>query len=301
MNDILKENYIAYINSYKKLVSTDSTFNFTVMINLPKNNNFNKVVVLQMSIPKSYYLVQNGYNTFHIYEPDNGLNHLVTIPFGNYTRSLFMAQLGVSIGTAVPPCSGSYSITFSSSTGKFTYSVSGAVLQPSIKTTSNLFEQLGFTSNSTNTFVGGIIESTTCIKLQLEDTLFVLSDCSNALSGVLQEVYCNSSDFSNITFSQYNEEMYSKTFIRNNNNVFRFSITDENFRPMDLNGLNMNMTLCFYREEPKTIELPSETVVAPPSNMYVAEAPPLPKATLKSTTDIDGVKDKNIEDNTLFA
>ena len=93
MNYILKENYIAYINSYNKLVSTDSTSNFTVMINLTKNNNFNKVVVLQMSIPKSYYLVQNGYNTFNIYEPDTLSYHLVTIPVGNYTRSLFMAQL----------------------------------------------------------------------------------------------------------------------------------------------------------------------------------------------------------------
>ena len=47
------DNYIAYVNSYNKLVSTDSTSDFTVMINLPKNNNFNKVVVVQMAIPKS--------------------------------------------------------------------------------------------------------------------------------------------------------------------------------------------------------------------------------------------------------
>ena len=32
----MNENYIAYVNSYNKLVSTDSTSNFTVMINLPK-------------------------------------------------------------------------------------------------------------------------------------------------------------------------------------------------------------------------------------------------------------------------
>ena len=57
------DNYIAYVNSYNKLVSTDSTSDFTVMIDLP-NNNINKVVVLQMAIPKSYYLVQKGYNTF---------------------------------------------------------------------------------------------------------------------------------------------------------------------------------------------------------------------------------------------
>ena len=67
------------------------------------------------------------------------------------------------------------------------------------------------------------------------------------------------------------------------------------------------MTLCFYRVEPKTIELPHPVLagetVAPQSNMYVAEAPQLPKATLKSTTDTPVIpqQDKNIEDNTLFA
>ena len=244
------DNYIAYVNSYNKLVSTDSTSDFTVMINLPKNNSFNKVVVVQMAIPKSYYLVQKGYNTFNVYEPDNSSYHLVTLLAGNYTKTTFMAELENKLNNASPPCTGIYHVAFSTSTGKWTYTVTGITLQPSIITTTNLFEQLGFSKNTTNAFVGGSIISSNCVKLQLEDTLFIISDCSNALSGVLQEVYCNSSDFSNITFSQYNEELYSKTFIRNNNNVFRFSLTDENFRPLDLNGLNMNMTLCFYRVEP---------------------------------------------------
>ena len=247
----MNENYIAYVNSYNKLVSTDSTSNFTVMINLPKNNNFNKVVVLQMSIPKSYYLIQNGYNTFTVYEPQNTTYHVITLKVGNYSRSLFMAELIRAFKySAVPACTGLYDVSFSSSTGKWTFNVSGLTSQPSIITTTNLFEQLGFSKNTTNTFNSYSIVSTTCVKLQVEDTLFILSDCSNALSGVIQDVYCNSSDFSNIIFNQYNVELYAKTFIRNNNNVFRFSVTDENFRPIDLNGLNMNMTLCFYHVPP---------------------------------------------------
>ena len=198
------DNYIAYVNSYNKLVSTDSTSDFTVMINLPKNNNFNKVVLMQMAIPKSYYLVQKGYNTFNVYEPDNSSYHLVTLLAGNYTKTTFMAELEKELNNASPPCTGIYHVAFSTSTGKWTYTVTGITLQPSIITTTNLFEQLGFSKNTTNAFVGGSIISSNCVKLQLEDTLFIISDCSNALSGVLQEVYCNSSDFSNITVSQYN-------------------------------------------------------------------------------------------------
>ena len=81
----MSENYIAYVNSYNKLVPTDSTSNFTVLLNLPRNNNFDKVVVSQLSIPKSFYLVQNGYNTFNIQEL--GINKLITINVGNYSKS----------------------------------------------------------------------------------------------------------------------------------------------------------------------------------------------------------------------
>jgi hypothetical protein len=276
----MNDNYIAYVNSYNKLVATDSTSNFTVMINLPKNNNFNKVVVLQMSIPKSYYLIQNGYNTFNIYEPQNSSYHVITLKVGNYSRSLFMAELIRAIQySAVPACTGLYGVSFSSSTGKWTFSVTGLTQQPSIITTTNLFEQLGFSKNTTNTFSSYSIVSTTCVKLQVEDTLFILSDCSNALSGVIQDVYCNSSDFSNIIFNQYNEDLYAKTFIRNNNNVFRFSLTDENFRPIDLNGLNMNMTLCFYH-------------VAPPVLPTVVLTPQLPVPRIP--TDINTENNKNL-------
>ena len=118
----------------------------------------------------------------------------------------------------------------------------------------------GSLSNSTNTFIGNVLVSTNCIKLQLEDTLFILSDCSNALSGVLQEVYCNSADFSNITFFQQNAELYSKHLICNQNNVFRFTLTDENFRPINLNGLNMNMTLIFYKNNDES-EISKENIL----------------------------------------
>jgi hypothetical protein len=287
----MNDNYIAYVNSYNKLVSTDSTSDFTVMINLPKNNNFNKVVVLQMAIPKSYYLVQNGYNTFHVYEPTNLTYHLVTLLAGNYTRVSFMAELTRGLNNATPACAGIYTVTFSSSTGKWTYTESTLLLSPSIITTNNLFEQLGFSLNTTNTFVslsggGSKVDSSNCVKLQQEDTLFVISDCSNALSGVLQEVYCNSSDYSNITFSQYNEDLYAKTFIRNNNNVFRFSLTDENFRPINLNGLNMNMTLCFYRVEPlPPIGFATERVALTGDN--VAKIPPLPSGNFTGLTNTE--------------
>ena len=123
----MSENYIAYVNSYNKLVPTDSTSNFTVLINLPKNNNFHKVVVSQLSIPKSFYLVQNGYNTFNIQEL--GINKLITINVGNYSKSKFLVELNRAI--LASSCIWSYVVSFTLSTGKFTYTVSSNSAQPS--------------------------------------------------------------------------------------------------------------------------------------------------------------------------
>jgi hypothetical protein len=259
------EKYISYVNSYNRVVKSDSTSNFSVQINLPKNNVFDRVVVSQVSIPKSYYMIPLGYNTFTLQEPTK-LSQVVTIPAGNYTRTNLLLQLALSLNTAsalnyiLPVVSPyTYNVTASTLTGKLVFTC-GGINQPSFSFTTNVYEQLGFPSNSTNTFVGNVLISTNCIKLQLEDTLFILSDCSNALSGVLQEVYCNSADFSNITFFQQNAELYSKHLICNQNNVFRFTLTDENFRPINLNGLNMNMTLIFYKNNDES-EISKENIL----------------------------------------
>ena len=241
------QKFIAYVNSYNKIISTDSTSDFSIIINLPPHNNYDKVVVSQISIPKSYYLVPLGYNTFTLQEIS--VNYTVSIPVGNYTISSFITQLSVSLNTASSTNHWIYTTTFSSLIGKITISVSGnGVNQPSIITGTNIYEMLGFSKNTVNTFIGSSITSVNTVKLQLEDCLYILSDCSNARNGVLQEVYCNTSDFSNITFQQTIDELYSKDFIRNNNNIFRFTLTDENFRTINLNGLNLNMTLIFYKQ-----------------------------------------------------
>ena len=63
-----------------------------------------------------------------------------------------------------------------------------------------------------------------------------------------------------LLFFQQNAELYSKHLICNQNNVFRFTLTDENFRPINLNGLNMNMTLIFYKNNDES-EISKENIL----------------------------------------
>lgn len=239
---------IFYINSANRESGTDSDFAFK--LNIDQNSRFNKCVILQALIPKSYYLIQSGQNTFTIQH--DASTYTITIPEGNYSRSTFQSQLTTQLNAA---SSFVYSISYPSSTasqtGKYTFNVSGnGGVQPQIIFTSSIYECMGFTANSTNVFVGDTLTSINIIKLQAEDAIFIHSDlCQNADDNVLQEIYASeNSNFTNITFKQDNVESYAKTITSIQNNVYRFYITNESGYQLSLNGLNCNITLMLYQE-----------------------------------------------------
>ena len=75
---------IFYINTRSRLSGTDS--NFTYSLPMPPNAEYDKACVLQCSIPKSYYLIEAGYNTFQLRENGSALlkfqtRHHVVIDF----------------------------------------------------------------------------------------------------------------------------------------------------------------------------------------------------------------------------
>ena len=58
------ESRVFYIDSSNRTSGTDS--NFQINVNLPKNN-FNRVALLQLSCPKSFYNFSTDKNTFTLY------------------------------------------------------------------------------------------------------------------------------------------------------------------------------------------------------------------------------------------
>src|SRR5699024_3471995 len=95
---IIRNKKLYYINSRNRLNGDNSEFSY--QIELPTPNYYDHVVVLQAVIPKSYYLVQEGYNTFKImmfayYQGDEypAGEWIVNIPPGNYTRRSFQNVL----------------------------------------------------------------------------------------------------------------------------------------------------------------------------------------------------------------
>ena len=247
---------IFYIDSQNSITSFNGSGSFTVKVDMPPNNTYNRIVVLQACIPKSYYLVQAGYNNFNLLEQD--ITVLVSIPSGNYTKNAFIIALTSALNVASPHRY-IYYITYPASsetnTGKLTYSVSAqnhtplvAQHQPQFifNLTSNINYQMGFNKNKSYIFNNNILICQNVIKLQSKDTIFIKSNVvSSSTDSVLQEIYSAVPDFSDIIYNQNSIELNSKELIYNSNNI-TFTITDEDDVPLDLNGQNCVFSVCCF-------------------------------------------------------
>jgi hypothetical protein len=245
---------IFYLDTHDRVSGTHE--NCYLQLDLPSSEEFDRVVVLSAVIPRSYYLVQAPYNTFTLRE--NGINTTVTIAEGNYSYSSFKSYLQSLLNSSTSQ-GWIYTITTPNTasqpaTGKYTFTVSGnGGLQPSFifPSTSKVYEQLGFDDSSTNIFVGSSLVSKNVVKFVLEDTLYIHSDLvGGASDDILQELFTSgSSDFSSIKFQNYSPIEYSKVLSSSTNNVYRITLTDEDSRVINLNGLNMVMTLLIYKSD----------------------------------------------------
>jgi hypothetical protein len=242
-----------YINSYNRTSGTNS--NFSYKLNIDINKNYNKVVVLQASVPKTFYMISSTTNTFILKE--NSTNTVINVPPGNYDINSFKTVVQALLNTSSPN-NWVYTITLpntniTADTGLYTFAVSGNTSQPSLiftGTNNNCYENLGFMAGSTNTFNANTLVSVNVINFSLESTLFIHSDiCSNRLNdNVLQEIYTTGVDYSSfIKYDCYSPELYAKDFV-GKSDTYSFYLTDENGVLINTNGINMNITICIFHE-----------------------------------------------------
>ncbi len=250
--------YYVYINSRDRinpLASTDE--NFTYAINFPQGYTFTHVVCLNVLIPKSYYLIQSG-GLENIFELDeNGTTVQITVPVGSYLLSAFRTVIGALL-TAASPNSLVYVLSYpalsGADTGKWTYTITNynPAIQSTIICNQHLFEPLGFSSLTSNAFSGASLVSTCVIKLQSEDRLLIHSNiaANPTADDILVSINSTTSvNYSSIAWECPAPEYYSHLLNSDRQNVYNFSLTDENNELIQLNGLNMNMTLLFYRAD----------------------------------------------------
>ena len=240
-----------YITSGNQLSGTVNSF--TTFLDLPENR-YDRISLVNVNIPVSFYVIQSGHNTFTLTE--NSVSSTITIPQGNYNISSFISTLAPLL-LAGSPNGLTYTLTIpntytSCSTGKITYTSSNPLIASSFTFTSesHVYEQMGFNRSSTVSFSAGVLTSTNVVKFIPEDSIHIHSNLVGTISGddIISEAYfSNSIPFSNIAYSNPNPYQTAK-YLNNGIKSASFSITNEYNDPIYLNGLNISMTLLVYKE-----------------------------------------------------
>ena len=244
---MISKSRIFYINSRNRNSGTDS--NFLYSINLKEYTDFTHCCILQAEIPKSYYLVPEGKNTFTLEE--DGKTAEITIEAGNYNRKNFATYLQTILNNQSPN-GYTYTVSYTTApdTGKFIYSVSGnSNIQPGFILTTYVYEQLGLNPNETHSFTSDTLTSTNVVKFQREDSIYLHSSLvGKDENNVIQSFFTSSQDFDNITYTCPDIEAFSKPVIPNAD-TYSFYLTDEDDQELDLNGQNFNIVLLLYKKE----------------------------------------------------
>lgn len=243
-----------YINSANRVEGTNTDFSYN--IGFPPASRYTRCCLLQAMIPKSFYNIPSGKNTFVLKE--GAFEVTITITPSNYNRKSLKIAVVALLNTN-SPTGWTYAMTYPNvstegDTGKYTWTVSGnGGVQPSFifSSSSTIYEGLGFASSSTNSFSSDSLSSSNVINLSHESSIYIHSDIvTNGTSdNILQDIYvADSPTFSSIQFIQQNMKTYTKRLSLNDNksNVYKFRITDEDDNVIDTNGVNCVMTILVY-------------------------------------------------------
>lgn len=265
-------------NSKDRIQGTNSSF-LSVPVDLG-NNAFDSVCLVQASIPKSFYNVPSGYNTFTLQE--NAASVTITVIPGSYTRINFQSNLATLL-TAASPNTLTYTVSYPASTAPetfhYTFSVNSAVIVCKfVLTSTSPFRQLGFESATTYTFTAGVgsstLESVNAINLSYILRAFITTNLvSDATDGILEELLNFGSFPANsvMSYQQFNFDMNTRKYNRSTTNSWQFNLVDSFGQLIDMNGIPWAFSVVFYQRN-STHELQkTELQIANEERLYRIE------------------------------
>ena len=244
-----------FINTVNKLDGRNG--DFTYEINIPQTEKFDRVCVLQASIPLSFYLIQKGVNTFTLREQYLGTDssRVITIPEGNYNYQTFQETL-LNLINSNSPLGLKYACSFSKLLAKYTWTVSSPTYTMFYGTVSFIFnnhlsQQFGFDRISENTFTSSSLTSKNTVNFIPESTIYIHSDICDGDNDILQTIYSNNTvPFSQVVYQlTTSPDAYSKNLRTSASNKFRFFLTDEENNELLMNGQNVLITLLIYKKD----------------------------------------------------
>ena len=219
------------------------------------NNAFDTVCLVQASLPKSFYNMPSGFNTFTLRE--NAASVTVTIPAGSYTRINLQSVLATRLTTASPnglTYTVSYPVSTVADTFHYTFTVNSSVIAVQfIFSATSPYRQLGF-EIATYSFTAGVgsstLESVNSLNLSYILRAFIKTNLVvDATDGILEEVlnFGSYPASSVVHYQQYNFDMNSRKYNKSVTNSWQFSIVDAFDQLIDLNGIPWAFSVVFYQ------------------------------------------------------
>lgn len=242
---------IIYIDSNLREIQSTSHTDLIYKIELAEYD-YTHVVLLDLTIPKSFYSVSSSNNSFTVEE--NSIQRVITLDVGNYSRKSLRNVL-VNLLNVDP--SYVYNITFANSSsqgddGKYNFSCVTTDPQPKFIFENGLSDVMGFEKNTTYDFVAGTLKSVNVIDLRYKKQLFLLSSICHNPTGrgdnILNNISSTFTDYEYLTWVNRIPMEYSKVFSKDSTNLFTFRIVDENGVTIDLNGLSWNCSIMLYKQ-----------------------------------------------------
>ncbi len=252
------------ISSSTRISGTNESFqSYPILLG---DNDFTHCIISQITIPKTWYTIQDNLNTFQLSETVGSITTIVSIsfPIGNYNRISLASTLQTLLNSNSPNMA-VYTISYpntgsSADTGKFTFTSSIPHFS-FIFSSISPYNQLGFNIGTISTNTSSIT-STNIINLQYISSLNVVSDIvQNSPNNILSSVL-NVGTFlpnSYIFHEEFNYDITLKELSSNTNNSWNFNLTDQNGIVPNLNGVPWSFTLIFLQRS-NLNEINKETI-----------------------------------------
>ena len=236
------------IDSDNRIYGTSE--NFSINLNLEKNQNFKSVSVEDVQFLKSYLMVDSTNNTFSVTEDTGPLTFSVTIvPERNYSATQLATELAERLiaRSASHGNSYNYTVAFNPDSGYFLIGTgAGGDFTLNFSSNAKLGQYLGFTATTHESTANSVL-SVKSADLQRYNNIQIRSTlCRNGRDNVLVQVPIRDVEDGDIINYQPITRQYRG--VQNaDSDTHTFIVTDVNGASIDLNGGSIQFELVFIK------------------------------------------------------
>ena len=218
-----------------------------------------RMVLNDVVMPYTWYNVQETNRDFQIVV--DGVTHDVSLDLGSYHAIQLRNQLTTKLNAH------NVSVTFSETSSKCTFTMANPTgTNALVFGSKGAHSLLGFSKNSTNTFAGSTLKSTSAVSMMFTDALYLHCDLLNTnvdkragvksvfhLSTAFAKIAINTSPFNNSIFQNVNDD-YMLNIIDRRVTELHFWVTTVEHGIISLNDdFSFTMKVEVYEDDEKTL------------------------------------------------